>query len=193
METADSQGTDVRSYVAANVVRLRRVGGLTVRELSRRLETLGDKLLPSAVTKIEQGQRGVDVQDLVSLSLALGVHPPALLLPPLGGGPPVHLTSAVSYPIQEVCPWMHGSLPLPQTAFASLTTDEVDEFLRRALPGRLYRAMHGSMNSALRDLVFLLQSIPSSKGERRAEYVTRARHDLDAVRFELDRLEREGQ
>jgi transcriptional regulator with XRE-family HTH domain len=38
-------------------------------------------MLPSAVTKIEQGTRRVDADDLVALALALGVTPNRLLLP----------------------------------------------------------------------------------------------------------------
>jgi hypothetical protein len=41
----------------------------------------GRPILPSGLSKIEQGQRAVDVDDLVALAIALQVNPNALLLP----------------------------------------------------------------------------------------------------------------
>ncbi|MEU2311200.1 helix-turn-helix domain-containing protein [Streptomyces albidoflavus] len=56
-----------------------------MRELSSRLKLLGRPILPSGITKIEQGQRRVDVDDLVALAIALKVTPNRLLF----GKPPV--------------------------------------------------------------------------------------------------------
>lgn len=50
-----------------------------MRALSQRLSELGHPLLPSGITKIEQGKRGVDVDDLVALARALEVRPEQLL------------------------------------------------------------------------------------------------------------------
>lgn len=66
--------------VAKEVARLR--GRTTVRELSARLAKLGRPILPSGITKIEQGSRRVDVDDLVALAAALKVTPTRLLLGP---------------------------------------------------------------------------------------------------------------
>ena len=65
--------------VAANLRRLRADGRMSVRELSERS---GRKLTPNAVSEIENGQRKVDVDDLVTLALALDVSPSTLLMPP---------------------------------------------------------------------------------------------------------------
>lgn len=77
METSVVVGP-VGERVAENVKRLR--GRVPVRELSARLGGLGRKMLPSAITKIEQGARRVDADDLVALALVLGVTPNRLLL-----------------------------------------------------------------------------------------------------------------
>ncbi|WP_206433847.1 helix-turn-helix transcriptional regulator [Streptomyces sp. ADI98-10] len=74
--------------VAANVKRLRESQGLTLRGLSAALRERGRPLSADAVNKIENGagapERGVrrvDVDDLMALSVVLGVSPLALLLP----------------------------------------------------------------------------------------------------------------
>jgi transcriptional regulator with XRE-family HTH domain len=64
--------------VAANLKQLR--GRVPVRELSARLAKVGRPILPSGVTKIEQGSRRVDADDLVALALVLDVTPNRLLL-----------------------------------------------------------------------------------------------------------------
>lgn len=64
-----------------------------MRELSARLTKLGRPILPSGITKIEQGTRRVDADDLVALAVALKVTPTRLLLgPPPTDGPhdPAH-------------------------------------------------------------------------------------------------------
>lgn len=81
METASKVGP-VGLRVAENLKRLR--GRVPVRELSARLEALGRPILPSGITKIEQGSRRVDVDDLVALAQALEVSPMRLLLPAAG-------------------------------------------------------------------------------------------------------------
>lgn len=64
-----------------------------MRELSARLAKLGRPILPSGITKIEQGKRRVDVDDLVALAAALKVTPTRLIMgPPPTEGPedPAH-------------------------------------------------------------------------------------------------------
>ncbi|MSO78183.1 MAG: XRE family transcriptional regulator [Acidimicrobiia bacterium] len=77
METGAKVGT-TGERVAENVKKLR--GRIPVRELSRRLGDLGRPMLPSAITKIEQGTRRVDADDLIALAIVLDVTPNRLLL-----------------------------------------------------------------------------------------------------------------
>jgi transcriptional regulator with XRE-family HTH domain len=65
--------------VKANLRRLREENDLSLHELSERLATLGRPILPSGLSKIEQGDRRVDVDDLVVLADALGTVPSGLL------------------------------------------------------------------------------------------------------------------
>ena len=71
----------VGQHVAENIKALReRRGGMSVRDLSAKLTELGRPILPSGITKIEQGERRVDADDLVALATVLGVPPSRLLL-----------------------------------------------------------------------------------------------------------------
>lgn len=79
--------------VARNVQRLREKRNLTKPELARRIMQVeqaelvdGVAISPSkinalALTRIEAGERRVDVDDLVLLAVALGVSVPTLLMP----------------------------------------------------------------------------------------------------------------
>jgi len=113
--------------VAANVKRLREEQRLTLRSLSARLKEMGRPLSADALNKIENGAseeprqiRRVDVDDLVALSVALGVHPAALLLPPTarisgssGAPTTVPVTGAGEVPARAAWEWAHGMRALP--------------------------------------------------------------------------------
>lgn len=81
MQRAIEISTTGRS-VAANILRLRKARGLTVKSLSMRLTNGGRSIPPSGLTRIELGGRRVDVDDLVALAAALEVEPSQLMLPP---------------------------------------------------------------------------------------------------------------
>ena len=59
--------------VAVNVRILRKMQDLTAAALSRRLDELGQPIRDTGITRIETGDRRVDVDDLVALAQALGV------------------------------------------------------------------------------------------------------------------------
>jgi transcriptional regulator with XRE-family HTH domain len=67
--------------VSANIRQLREDRRMSLAELSRALGEAGRPMAPSAVYKIETGERRIDVDDLVAFALALGEPPNALLLP----------------------------------------------------------------------------------------------------------------
>lgn len=83
---------------------------MTVRGLSAELDRLGHPLLASGVTKVENGERRVDVGDLVALALALGVSPLTLLLPAEPGE--VALTPEVRAGWRAAWRWAVGEAPL---------------------------------------------------------------------------------
>lgn len=76
-----SAGENVRD----NLLRIRQAHRLTYAEVSRTLEDLGRPIAPLGLSRIENGERRVDVDDLMALAEALGVEPDELLS---GDGPP---------------------------------------------------------------------------------------------------------
>lgn len=95
--------------VAANVLRCRRARGLSVYALADRLKAAGRHIGPSAVSKVERGERQVTVDELVALSAILGVSPSALLLP-LSDDPAVEveITGAGLVPADQAWDWADG-------------------------------------------------------------------------------------
>ncbi|MGE5698337.1 MAG: helix-turn-helix domain-containing protein, partial [Candidatus Sericytochromatia bacterium] len=150
MATREIMAGPVAGYAAANLIRLRTLRGLTVRALSDRLTKTGRPLQPTAISKIEQGDRRVDVDDLSALALALKVNPSALLLPSHAGNEPIPLTSHVSAPGWAVWSWADGDEPLPtrpdepdpiygENTDPYNTDDEREDFQRVARPADLRR------------------------------------------------------
>jgi transcriptional regulator with XRE-family HTH domain len=68
--------------VATRVRRIRERNGVSLQELSERLTAVGRPILPSGISKIEQGARRVDVDDLTALADALATIPNDLLYEP---------------------------------------------------------------------------------------------------------------
>ncbi|MEU0035502.1 helix-turn-helix transcriptional regulator [Streptomyces sp. NPDC006333] len=100
--------------VAANVRRIRdKVRGWSTYDLAGRLTKAGRPIAPSAISKIERGERQVTVDDLAALAVVLGVSPSALLLP-FTDGPdkPVGVTGVGEVPALAAWEWADGRTPL---------------------------------------------------------------------------------
>ncbi|HEY9316117.1 helix-turn-helix transcriptional regulator [Williamsia sp.] len=67
--------------VSANIKRLREAQRITFAELSRRLTEIGRPIATLGLSRIETGDRRVDVDDLMALAVALDVAPGRLLSP----------------------------------------------------------------------------------------------------------------
>lgn len=63
------------------VERLRERRGLTYKKLSELLEATGRPIFPLGLSRLEKGERRVDVDELVALAAVLGVSPATLLFP----------------------------------------------------------------------------------------------------------------
>lgn len=126
----------VGAVVAGNIARLREEKNLSRPDLARRIGMLhqtqvhGDwELSPSkinalAITRIETGERRVDVDDLVLFAVALGVAVPTLLMPPGDGVQPVLA------PIEPVrgeyyWEWLTARRPLSNLYFTKDITPDV--------------------------------------------------------------------
>lgn len=70
------------AHVAANVRRMRTERGWSLADLSRRLGELGYPMGVAVLSKLELGDRGIDVDDLAAIAWALGEAPHRLMMDP---------------------------------------------------------------------------------------------------------------
>lgn len=98
--------------VAANVAALRADRGMTLAELSALMEKVGRPILPSGLSKIEQGTRRVDTDDLLALALALDVTPNRLLLTPTATMDTAGITATAHTQEVVLWEWATGDRPL---------------------------------------------------------------------------------
>lgn len=86
--------------VGAEIARVRKSKGLSYEALSKTLDGLGQRIPVLGLSKLEKGERRVDVTELVALAQAFGVPPIALLFP-VGRAEATELS-----PGQFVDPWL---------------------------------------------------------------------------------------
>lgn len=96
--------------VVANVRQVRQQLRLSQEEVVERLALLGRPILKSGLSKIETGERRVDVDDLVALALALQVTPSRLLLGPEADEELIQLTDnpTLTYSRRQAWAWACG-------------------------------------------------------------------------------------
>lgn len=141
--------------VADNVRRIRdEIRGWSTYELSRKLKDAGRPIAPSALAKLERGERRVDAGDLVALAVVLGVHPAALLFPPTVAGD-VEITGAGRTAAGIVWEWAEGERPLrlPQNddgaAHNTFQTDARPAGRRRFVSGPVEARMTGEAKALI--------------------------------------------
>lgn len=100
---------------------LREQEGWSQAELASRVEPEGLRLDPSAVARIERGERDVRVGELLALAAGLGVAPPLLLAPPNGQSVEVGSRSLTA---AQVLDWLGGD-PAALTATSRRTVEEL--------------------------------------------------------------------
>lgn len=98
--------------LGANLARARKAANLSLKELSAKLDELDRKISWSGISKIENGNRKVDADELIALALTLNVSPLALLLPQSRERQaPITLTG-LDASAESVWKWALGSTPL---------------------------------------------------------------------------------
>lgn len=177
--------------VSANVKRARQLRGLNVRDLAARLEDLGYRLLPSAITKIEarastkplppgktsREYRSVDVDDLAALALALETSPAFLLAPP--DGEPVAITKKVQSSGDWTVEWIRGAAPLDR--------DTSDDMFLALAPERLQRRAAAARELIRRELSTLEALVTNAV---LADQTGDSAPDSRALRAQMDRVVR---
>lgn len=119
----------IREALGANIKRIRRLRGLTVRDLSARLQPLGLRLSPSGVTEIEtagketseasdgkttkKAGRKVSVDELLVIAIALNTNVIDLITPADGSALSV-ADGAEPLDARWLELWLRGEIPLPR-------------------------------------------------------------------------------
>lgn len=113
METERVRGNPAgitNTHVATNIRTARQAIGMDLRTLSDGMAQAGRKLSPSGISKLEAGDRRVDVDDLTVIAYLLRTTPAALLTPP--GGQTTLTGVPDEYEPEEIDRWMRGELVL---------------------------------------------------------------------------------
>lgn len=102
---------------------------MTQEQLASAMTEAGRPIIKSGINKLEQvGGRRVDVDDLMALSVALGVSPLRLLLPAEPPSKSALVTEAKRARVRDVWAWARGEHPLPGRA------SDPDQFRRENQP-----------------------------------------------------------
>jgi transcriptional regulator with XRE-family HTH domain len=103
--------------VAANLRHLRR--GTSTYELAKRLAEIGWPISANGLSRIENGQRRTDVDDLVAIAAGLGVSPNQLMFPAMYSRPGVTYALPVVGDLTaqdtDIWAWAAGDSPLVTT------------------------------------------------------------------------------
>lgn len=91
--------------VRENVLRYRTRLNLGYADLARRLEALGRPIPVLGLSRIERGERRIDVDDLMALAVALGVSPTSLLLPDTAGADDTVTATGIEGPATDLLGW----------------------------------------------------------------------------------------
>lgn len=180
--------------VAVNVSLLRMKRGLSQQELSARLGKLGRPMLPSALSKIESHDRGVDVDDLVALAVALGVNPSRLLLPFAAWEEDVRVTPDMSVPAWAAWQWADGSNPLPTLSREDgyNTEDDREDFELHSRPKELRREQRHPLMRTMNELMWSVRRVIAHAPKVPAGTLAGARRNLQRVADVLDVIEEQA-
>jgi transcriptional regulator with XRE-family HTH domain len=156
--------------VGENIGRVRRAQQISLQQLEDRLNRRGRRISVSGLSKIERGERRVDVDDLMAIAVSLDVAPNALLLPPGEPADHIEVTGAA------------GSLGLFwEWAMAGWTPFSRDDrsFVARSLPywveapGAASITWYGELE------LFITEEDGVSKRVQRISYAAKSAADVD--------------
>lgn len=122
--------------VGKNVTRLRKGAGLNYSGLSQRLADRDRDIPPLAIRRIEDGDRRVDVDDLVALAAALNVSPATLMMPAATDeGSEVSITASdTPRSAEDVWDWFTAARPLVDRESEISEGDQWVVFIHDAWP-----------------------------------------------------------
>lgn len=130
MGTHKKEPGPVAHRVATNVKSIRTARRMTLDDLARRLRDLGYPILKSGLSKIESGERRVDVDDLMALAIALKVTPNRLLLTGEVTDEQIGLTNGFSTSDRAAWQWSYAETPQMELGFLDPRWQELTEGFR---------------------------------------------------------------
>ncbi len=96
---------------------------MDLRTFSERIKEAGRAVSTSALSKIENGDRRVDVDDLTVFAYVLHTTPAALLIPPEGASPPTGVPNG-QFNQEEIQAWVRGQTKFTTEDLARYWKDE---------------------------------------------------------------------
>lgn len=114
---------NTNAHVAANLRSARQAIGMDLRTFAEQVRAAGRAMSPSALSKIENGDRRVDVDDLTVLAYILQTTPAALLTPPEGAPPPTGVPTE-RFNTEELRAWVRGQTKFTTEDLARYWKDE---------------------------------------------------------------------
>lgn len=201
--TCEARPVASSKAVATNVKVIRERRGLTQQQLALGLREVGRPMQPTAVAKVEAGDRRVDVDDLTALAVVLNVPLARLLLPDTGEFDEVHVVPAYAVPAWDAWQWASGEQSLWRANDDGRDPEVQRRDLDFAAERPLWKRLHDEhpLARAARDVVRAVgrtlgsvRGAPRDRGEPPASglamesWVRRVEQALDRVRTELDVL-----
>jgi len=114
---------NTNAQVAANLRSARQAIGMDLRTFSERVKATGRAMSTSALSKIENGDRRVDVDDLTVFAYILQTTPASLLAPSEGASPPTGVPSG-QFSHEEIQVWVRGQAKFTTEDLARYWKDE---------------------------------------------------------------------
>lgn len=118
------------SQVAQSVRQVREQKRLRYTEIADRIAEIGRPIPELGLSRVEKGERRVDLDDLVALARALGV-PPVWLIFPVGSTEFVELLPGKLVPVDDALSWFIGEGPLPEADESGWEADAAPMLLRQ--------------------------------------------------------------
>jgi transcriptional regulator with XRE-family HTH domain len=140
--------SDVAATIGANIERIRRVRGITGRDLSTRLKELGAPMSVATVSEVERAKRKVSAGELLVLAIALNTSVIDLLMPP--DGEALKVADDIEIAPDELYWWLRGDQPWPADT-------SLDEFAKSARD--LHRRMLLANNDPVVKAVMALMAV----------------------------------
>lgn len=198
--------------VKNNVTWLRLARSMSKKDISDRARKLGRAIPPLGVSRIEEGERRVDADDLVTLALVLNVSPLTLLMPPSAGNKPVKLTDDYEVTARTAWQWAQGhrtamdwepgegvnlAEPGADPAIAPEAYEREREYEQRradymaqALPVELRRAAANPLVQLVHQFEGIVTDVvgPGGTREERARWARMALRRVEQIKLSLEEV-----